>query len=144
MHRICRTPRASVLIERALRDEGTSYHYLAGDDSFAHADPELARRVAQAIEAAGLPVLRGATWTTDAPFRETDEAIRWAAANGVLAVEMEAAALYAFAQAQGAAVVCFAHVTNRMAQVEGDFEKGAADGADDALSLLAAAVSSLQ
>ena len=90
-----------VLIERALRDEGTSYHYLAHNDSFAHADPELARRVAQAIATAGLPMLRGATWTTDAPFRETDEAIRWAAANGVLAVEMEAAALYTFARARG-------------------------------------------
>jgi hypothetical protein len=39
--------------------------------------------------------------------------------------------------------LCFAHVTNRMAQVEGDFEKGEADGVDDALRLLAAFVSSV-
>jgi hypothetical protein len=50
----------------------------------------------------------------------------------VPSVEMEAAALYAFARARGAAVLCFAHVTNRMAQVEGDFEKGEADGVEDA------------
>jgi uridine phosphorylase len=129
-----------VLIDRALRDEGTSYHYVRANDIFAHADPALAGSAADAIAAAGLPVLRGAVWTTDAPFRETEEAIAWAGAQGVLAVEMEAAALYAFAQARQAAVLCFAHVTNRMAQVEGDFEKGEADGADDALSLLATVV----
>ena len=57
---------------------------------------------------------------------------------------MEAAGLYAFAQAREAAVLCFAHVTNRMAQVEGDFEKGEADGAADALRLLATVVIALQ
>jgi len=57
-----------------------------------------------------------------------------------MAVEMEAAALYAFAAARGHPVVCFAHVTNQMAVEEGDFEKGAADGVHDALALTAAAV----
>lgn len=127
-----------VLIDRALRDEGTSYHYLAPDDRFAHADPALADAAAAALAATGLAVRRGAVWTTDAPFRETAAAIAAAAREGVLAVEMEAAALYAFAQARGAAVVCLAHVTNRMAQVEGDFEKGEADGSTDALRAVAA------
>ena len=40
----------------------------------------------------------GASWTTDGPFRETEEAIEAARAKGILAVEMEAAALYAFAR----------------------------------------------
>ncbi|CUW41248.1 Putative uridine phosphorylase (fragment) [Magnetospirillum sp. XM-1] len=35
-------------------------------------------------------------------------------------------------------MVCFAHVTNTMAQSEGDFEKGEADGAVEALALVAA------
>jgi purine-nucleoside phosphorylase len=47
---------------------------------------------------------------------------------------MEAAALYAFARALGRAVICFAHVTNQIGQIEGDFEKGHRDGATDALS----------
>ena len=50
----------------------------------------------------------------------------------VLAVEMEAAALYAFATARARPVICFAHVTNQMARVDGDFEKGEANGANDA------------
>ena len=59
--------------------------------------------------------------------------------KGVLAVEMEAAALYAFAEARGKPVVCFAHVTNQMALIEGDFEKGEADGSVDALAVVVAA-----
>jgi purine-nucleoside phosphorylase len=68
-------------------------------------------------------ILHGAVWTTDAPFRQTAEAIAAAGADGLLALEMEAAALYAFASARRVPVICLAHLTNRMAQVEGDFEK---------------------
>jgi len=67
-------------------------------------------------------VLSGATWTTDAPFRETERAIENAQAQGILGVEMEAAALYAFAEARDKPVVCFAQITNRMDSVENDFE----------------------
>jgi purine-nucleoside phosphorylase len=55
-------------------------------------------------------------------------------ARGLLAVEMEAAALYAFAAARGRPVLCFAHVTIQMALIEGDFEKGEADGTIDLAS----------
>jgi purine-nucleoside phosphorylase len=81
----------------------------------------------------------GATWTTDAPFRETKEAIEAALQAGILAVEMEAAALYAFARARNRAVLCFAHVTNQMGRIEGDFEKGAADGAEESLRVISLA-----
>jgi uridine phosphorylase len=131
-----------MLIDRALRDEGTSYHYLPATQAFAHADPELAERAARNLAASGLRILRGAVWTTDAPFRETVEAIEVAADEGVLAVEMEAAALYAFAEARRVPVLCLAHVTNRMAQSEGDFEKGDADGTKEALDVLTAVLQS--
>ncbi len=49
---------------------------------------------------------------------------------------MEAAALYAFAEARGQAVVCFAHITNQMGNVENDFEKGAAQGSHGALQVI--------
>ncbi|NOY94188.1 MAG: nucleoside phosphorylase [Deltaproteobacteria bacterium] len=128
-----------ILIDEALRDEGTSYHYLPAS-RFAPADPKLADAIHDALSDLPIPVHRGASWTTDAPFRETEEAIARAAEAGVLAVEMEAAALYAFAQARKRAVLCFAHVTNQMAQSEGDFEKGEANGARDVLRLLDASV----
>jgi uridine phosphorylase len=133
-----RQPPYFVLIDSALRDEGTSYHYLPPAD-FSHASAPLLDRLASAFLGLAVPVERGATWTTDAPFRETAEAIAAAKAKGILAVEMEAAALYAFASARNKAVICFAHVTNQMARTEGDFEKGEADGAIDALRIVAAA-----
>jgi uridine phosphorylase len=132
-----REPPYFVLIERALRDEGTSYHYLPPSEAV-DADPALVARAFGGLEASPLTVLRGATWTTDAPFRETAQAIAAHTAAGYLAVEMEAAALYAFAHAKAKRVLCFAHVTNQMAQNEGDFEKGAHGGALDALALLSA------
>ena len=129
-----------VIIDRALRDEGTSYHYAAASD-YGEADPALVMMAANALKAAGLPVIVGATWTTDAPFRETAEAIEAAKVRGILAVEMEAAALYTFAKAREAKVLCIAHVTNTMGQAGADFEKGEADGTADALAVLAAIAS---
>jgi uridine phosphorylase len=124
-----------VVIDQALRDEGTSYHYAAPSDS-AEADARLVTRAATALERNGKHVLVGPTWTTDAPFRETAEAIEAARSKGALAVEMEAAALYAFARATSANVLCLAHVTNSMGQAEQDFEKGEADGTAEALAVL--------
>jgi uridine phosphorylase len=124
-----------VLIERALRDEGTSQHYLP-PAQFAEAPAHLIAPIADALQGFIPPVFRGAAWTTDAPFRETEPAIADARAAGALAVEMEAAGLYAFAKARGHDVLCFAHVTNQLARIEGDFEKGEADGAVDALRIL--------
>lgn len=130
-----RQPPYFILIERALRDEGTSYHYLDADRDYAEADPALVAMVAPALAQSDKPVERGASWTTDAPYRETFEAIEAARAAGILAVEMEAAALYAFGEARSKPVLCFAHVTNRMGQV-GDFEKGDANGATAAVALV--------
>jgi uridine phosphorylase len=131
-----------VIIDRALRDEGTSYHY-AVPSEFAEADPVLIKVARESLERTGWAYV-GPSWTTDAPFRETAEAIEAAHSRGILAVEMEAAALYTFARARGVAVLCLAHVTDTMGQVEGDFEKGEADGTAAALDVLRAIVEAIQ
>ena len=133
-----RPPPYFILIDSSLRDEGTSYHYLPAS-KFSCADPRLVAAMEGAFDGLPVPVERGATWTTDAPFRETPAAIAAMKSRGLLAVEMEAAALYAFAEARGKPVICFAHVTNQMARKEGDFEKGEADGSVDAMAVTAAA-----
>jgi len=132
-----------VLVEKALRDEGTSYHYVPPSD-FSEIDDDLANLLDGAFSDVPEPVYRGATWTTDAPFRETEQAINQAKDLDILAVEMEAAALYAFARARSRPVVCFAHVTNQMGNVEGDFEKGEEDGSRTALQLIAATAKAWQ
>ena len=128
-------PPCFIVIDRALRDEGTSYHYLPPAD-FSNADATLIGPLRHALKDVDISVVVGPTWTTDAPFRETQSAIDAMQTHGLLAVEMEAAALYAFAQARGKPVVCFAHVTNQMGRVDGDFEKGEADGTKDALEII--------
>jgi len=134
-----RPPPYFILIDRALRDEGTSYHYLA-PARYSEADPTLVDAAARALADVDFAVVCGSTWTTDAPFRETATAIAARQAEGVLAVEMEAAALYAFASARCRSVLCVAHVTNQMGRTDGDFEKGEANGARDALRLIEAIV----
>jgi uridine phosphorylase len=124
-----------VIIERALRDEGTSYHYAPASE-YGEADPRLVTEAVEALAGRSKSVIVGSSWTTDAPFRETAKAIEAARCKGVLAVEMEAAALYAFARRTGAKVLCLAHVTNTMGRTERDFEKGEADGTADALDVL--------
>lgn len=130
-----------VIINRALRDEGTSYHYAAPSE-YGEADPHLVAKAVEALRGKNLHAVVGSSWTTDAPFRETAEAIEDARSKGVLAVEMEAAALYTFAHSTGVQVLCLAHVTNTMGQTEQDFEKGEADGTADALRVLEAIVRS--
>jgi uridine phosphorylase len=138
-----RRPPYFIIIDRALRDEGTSYHYMAASD-YSHADAGLIMALNGAFEKFSVPVLTGATWTTDAPFRETQLAIEAMCKRELMAVEMEAAALYAFAQVRQKPVLCFAHVTNQMGRVDGDFEKGEADGSHDALQLIAIAADRLR
>jgi uridine phosphorylase len=130
-----------MVIDRALRDEGTSYHYLP-PARWSHLHPDLRGRLATLTMPDGPPIAHGASWTTDAPFRETATDIDRHRAAGVLAVEMEAAALYALARAKGHSIVCLAHLTNELGG-EGDFEKGVADGAEDALRVLDAVVRAL-
>lgn len=131
------SPPYFIIIDRALRDEGTSYHYAAPSE-YAEADPRLVAMACEAVRKNGHHVVVGSSWTTDAPFRETSEAIQSARSKGVLAVEMEAAALYTFAHAARVPVLCIAHVTNTMGQAGQDFEKGEMDGASEALTVVEA------
>lgn len=132
-----------ILVDKALRDEGTSYHYLP-PAPYSHLDPDLREKVSAHWDRELVPLHVGASWTTDAPFRETEAIIAQRRAEGILAVEMEAAALYALAQARQYQIICFAHVTNQMGQTEGDFEKGEASGSETALSIVSQTARSLR
>jgi uridine phosphorylase len=129
------SPPYYVLIDRALRDEGTSHHYLPPSD-YASADPALIALAREAAVTVPVKVHVGAAWSTDAPYRETEQMIATRKAQGLLAVEMESAALYAFAAARACPVICFAHVSNQLGCVEGDFEKGEVNGARGSAALV--------
>ncbi len=124
-----------VLIEQALRDEGTSYHYLPPSE-ISSIDPILLKTLMTYYGTNDVSIEAGMSWTTDAPYRETQTAIDEAKKLNAVCVEMEAAALYAFAKARNKDVICFAHLTNTMAQTAGDFEKGEEMGSLDTLELI--------
>lgn len=84
----------------AVRDEGTSYHYLPPDREVS-ASPEGVAAIERVLQRRGVPYLVGKTWTTDAPYRETPDKVRMRRAEGCLTVEMEAAAFFAVAQFRG-------------------------------------------
>jgi len=129
-----REPPYFLLIERALRDEGTSAHYLP-PGAWSHLSTTLQELLDEAYDGLGEPVLTGWSWTTDAPYRETPSAVAAAEGAGIACVEMEAAALYAYATARDRHVVCLAHLTNTMATRGDDFEKGPDNGAPAALAV---------
>ncbi len=84
----------------ALREEGTSYHYLPPEADPA-TDAGLTAALVMAAEARGFTPGVGRVWTTDAIFREMGWKVRQYGAAGILAVEMELAALLAVAQVRG-------------------------------------------
>jgi uridine phosphorylase len=89
-----------VVVSSALRDEGTSYHYLPpAREVTAH--PAGVAALRRVLDRRGLPYRSGKTWTTDAPYRETTAKIADRREEGCLVVEMEAAALMAAAQHRG-------------------------------------------
>ncbi|EUA14500.1 phosphorylase superfamily protein [Mycobacterium kansasii 732] len=128
------TPPYFVLIERALRDEGTSAHYVAPAE-WSYLAEELQDKLRNVFDSNGIHVVAGSSWTTDAPYRETALAIKEAERRGIACVEMEAAALYAYAAAAHQKVVCLAHITNTMAVAGDDFEKGADNGVNVSLTV---------
>jgi uridine phosphorylase len=133
------TPPYFVLIERALRDEGTSYHYLPPAPYSALA-PAVHEQLRGRWDRVRIPLHVGASWTTDAPFRETEAMIAHCRAAGIATVEMEASALYALGMAKGYPIICFAHVTNTMATDGDDFEKGPDQGSHAILTVIGEAV----
>jgi uridine phosphorylase len=112
-----------VVATRAVRDEGTSYHYLAAA-AFVDAPAEVAKVLESELLTQELPVLSGTVWTTDAPYRETKAQLAEYAKAGVLAVEMQAASLFAFSKSRGLPVGVVACVTNSVEQTEKEFHKG--------------------
>lgn len=105
-----------VVCESAIRDEGTSHHYLAPGDE-ARASARLTTSLRSALDTRGRTHRVGATWTTDAPYRETIAEVRHYQAQGVLTVEMEAAALFAVAGCRGVELAAAFSISDTLANL---------------------------
>lgn len=131
-----------LLIKEAVRDEGTSYHYIPANAP-STINKDLLAILEKSLVKDSPHIAVGKSWTTDAPYRETQGAIDKMKLADVNVVEMEAAALYAFAEAKNKKLICFAHITNSMAQKEMDFEKGMENGSISSLELVSSAINSI-
>ena len=112
-----------VVVKDAVRDEGTSFHYLPPGDVVG-SDSKLAEVLEHGLSTVGLPTFGGRVWTTDAPYRETQQQLDIHAVNGVLAVEMQSASLLAFAQARHIPVGIVALLSNAVDHTDENFNKG--------------------
>ena len=86
-----------VVVTAAVRDEGTSYHYLPASREV-QASIEGVAALEAVLSAHSIEYVAGKTWTTDAIYRETAAKMQRRRAEGCLVVEMEAAAFFAVAQ----------------------------------------------
>lgn len=106
----------AVVVDEAVRDEGTSFHYLAPSRTVT-ADPHGVQVLASVLAERGVPFVVGKSWTTDAFYREPRPRIDRRVAEGCLTVEMEASAFMAVARFRG---VSFAQVLYAGDSVAGD------------------------
>ncbi len=107
-------PGSLVVCTKALRDEGTSHHYLR-PSRFAWPSPGLTQELSRALTARGIPFRKGAGWTVDAVYRETVRELRRWRRAGLLTVDMEASALFSvarFRRAKAASVFVVSDVLN--------------------------------
>ncbi len=89
-----------ILIDKAIRDEGTSHHYLPSE-KYIEASSDYVLFLEKFLKEQKIKFQKGTTWTTDAIYRETVDEIKAYQEEGVLGVDMEAAALFAVAKYRG-------------------------------------------
>jgi len=109
-------PRDSIIVPTdAIRDEGTSYHYVPAGRAVRSSEPLRARLLTACAKYGACPAV-GKTWTTDAIFRETPRKVRTFREQGAVCVEMEAAACFAVAQHRGVELAALFRAGDSVAQ----------------------------
>jgi uridine phosphorylase len=109
-------PGSLVLCDSALRDEGTSYHYMPGG-GLVYPSESLTDALRAALDARGLPYRKGPSWTTDAIYRETPSEVVLHSGKGALVVEMEASALFAVARFRSCLLAACFSVSDTLAEL---------------------------
>jgi len=89
-----------IVCDKAIRDEGVSHHYVESE-KYARASESLTAHTEEALRERGEPFRVGPSWTTDAIYQETAAEVEEYTEEGVLTVEMEAAAVFAVADHRG-------------------------------------------
>ena len=108
-----------VIPDRAFRGEGLSQYYAPAAD---YIDIRCADEVAAVFDKLGLPYVRGAVWTTDSMYRETEGLARARRSEGCIAVEMEVAGVQAVCDYHGFRLYDFLETGDVL--MESDYDVG--------------------
>lgn len=120
---------------KALRDEGTSYHYLP-PSRYVELSKDAVRAIENVMDKKNLPCTECITWSTDGFYRETAEKVAYRKSEGCSVVEMECAALAACAQMRGAVFGQLLFTADSLANVHDYDERGwGTDSYEKALAL---------
>jgi uridine phosphorylase len=106
-----------MVCEKAIRDEGTSYHY-SGPSKYAYPSPKITAQIKAALDRQGRRYFSGVTWTIDAPYRETVAEIKKYQKEGVATVDMEASALFVVAACRRAQLGALFTISDSLAELE--------------------------
>jgi uridine phosphorylase len=106
-----------MVCEKALRDEGTSHHYLK-PSRYAFPSERMSKKIAEALERLGQDYFAGKSWTTDAPYRETIAEVQRYQKEWISAVDMEAAALFAVAEYRKVDVAVIFTISDTLADLK--------------------------
>ncbi len=108
---------------RALRDEGTSYHYLP-PARFVELNPAVVNTIEKTLDKLNVPYAECVAWTTDGFYRETKDKIQYRKQEGCTVVEMECAALAACAEFRGVMFGQVLFTADTLANVDAYNERG--------------------
>ena len=125
---------------KALRDEGTSYHY-APPSRYMEISENAREAIKKAVLARGLKYREVITWSTDGFYRETKDKVAYRKGEGCAVVEMECAALAACAAFRGATWGMLLYTADSLADIDKYDERGwGGDACEYALTLALDAV----
>ena len=108
-----------ILCEKAVRDEGVSYHYLA-NEMYAYASEKMTNALQTSLDNINIPYKNGSTWTIDSMYRETTDEIKYYGGLGIDTVEMEAASMFAVGQFRNISVGALFVISDIVALEEWD------------------------
>ncbi len=106
-----------MVCEKAIRDEGTSHHYLK-HSKYAYASKDMTNRIKKSLDKFKQKYFVGTSWTIDAPYRETVAEAKQYQKEGVATVEMEASALFAVAQYRNVELGAIFTISDSLAELE--------------------------
>ena len=106
-----------MVCEKAIRDEGTSHHYLK-HSKYAYASKDMTNKIKKSLDKFKQKYFIGTSWTIDAPYRETVAEAKQYQKEGVATVEMEASALFAVAQYRNVELGAIFTISDSLAELE--------------------------